>query len=395
MNLVQISRSESFGIRRNPVYGEGDARPLRISSPATSSCPARAIRHVAVTKPHRIWQSTHPITSRLKRNLNVMPSEFDLIRRHFTHPTRHTALGVGDDAALLQPGAGMQLAVSTDMLVCGTHFLPDTDPQALGWKALAVNLSDLAAMGAMPRWAFLALALPTPDETWIEAFAHGLLECAAAFDVDLAGGDTTRGPLNLCITVVGEVPDGAAITRDGAGAGDDIWVTGQPGCAALGLAALRGEIDMDAAAHHACVSALQRPQPRVAAGLALRGIASAMLDVSDGLLGDLRHILERSGMGATIDVAALPLTTLLSYGISPESARAALCGGGDDYELAFTAPPARRAAIAALATRLDLAFTRIGTITPACDTLLLREPDGRLTPAGRTGYDHFSHAPNR
>lgn len=324
-----------------------------------------------------------------------MPSEFDLIRRHFTHPTHHTDLGVGDDAALLSPAPGMQLAVSTDMLVCGTHFLPDTDPRALGWKALAVNLSDLAAMGATPRWSFLALALPAADETWLSAFAQGFRECAAAFNVDLAGGDTTRGPLNLCVTVIGEVPLGTAITRAGARAGDDIWVTGQPGRAALGLAALRGEINMDEAAHHACVSALQRPQPRVAAGLALRGIASAMLDVSDGLLGDLRHILECSGVGATIDIAALPLAALLDDGITPERARAALCGGGDDYELAFTAPPARRDAIAALAARLDLAFTRIGTVTTERDTLLLREPDGRLTPAGCTGYDHFSHAPDR
>lgn len=324
-----------------------------------------------------------------------MPSEFDLIRRHFTHPTRHTDLGVGDDAALLRPASGMQLAVSTDMLVCGTHFLPDTDPRALGWKALAVNLSDLAAMGATPRWSFLALALPAPDETWIEAFAHGFLECATAFDVDLAGGDTTRGPLNLCVTVIGEVPDGGAITRGGACAGDDIWVTGQPGRAALGLAALRGEIELDAPARHTCVSALQRPQPRVAAGLALRGIASAMLDVSDGLLGDLRHILERSGAGATLDVAALPLAALLDHGVAPERARAALCGGGDDYELAFTAPPDKRGAIAALALPLDLAFTRIGSITTERDTLLLREPDGRITPAGRSGYDHFSHAPDR
>lgn len=324
-----------------------------------------------------------------------MPSEFDLIRRHFTHPTCHTDLGVGDDAALIRPAPGMQLAVSTDMLVCGTHFLPDTDPRALGWKALAVNLSDLAAMGATPRWSFLALSLPAPDETWIGSFAHGFLDCAVAFGVDLAGGDTTRGPLNLCVTVIGEVPLGSAITRAGARAGDDVWVTGQPGRAALGLAALRGDIDLDEAAKLSCVTALQHPQPRVAAGLALRGIASAMLDVSDGLLGDLRHILECSGVGATIDIGSLPLAPLLDYGIPPERARAALCGGGDDYELAFTAPPDKRELIHALAAPLDLAFARIGTLTGDTGALLLREPDGRLTPAGRAGYDHFSHAPDR
>ena len=324
-----------------------------------------------------------------------MPSEFDLIRRHFTHPTRHTDLGVGDDAALVRPTPGMQLAVSTDMLVCGTHFLPDTDPQALGWKALAVNLSDLAAMGATPRWCFLALSLPHPDEVWLASFAQGFFDCAAAFNVDLAGGDTTRGPLNLCITVIGELPNGTAITRAAAHAGDDVWVTGQRGRAALGLAALRGEIALDPSATRACVDALQRPQPRVAAGLALRGIASAMLDVSDGLLGDLRHILELSGVGATIDTTALPLAALLNHGVTPERAHAALCAGGDDYELAFTAPADKRTEIIALALQLDLPFSRIGVVSTEIGTLLLREADGRLTPAGGAGYDHFSHAPNR
>lgn len=332
-------------------------------------------------------QPKHAITPR-------MSSEFDLIRRYFTCPMRHTDLGVGDDAALVSASAGMQLAVSTDMLVCGTHFLPNTDPEALGWKALAVNLSDLAAMGATPRWCFLALSLPTADEAWVESFAHGFLDCAVTFNVDLAGGDTTRGPLNLCITVIGEVPHGNAITRSGAHVGDDIWVTGQPGRAALGLATLNSEISLDETATQACVDALQRPQPRVAAGLALRNIASAMLDVSDGLLGDLRHILERSEVGATIDSNCLPLATLLAYGVTPERARAALCGGGDDYELVFTAPPYKRDLIHALAAPLDLAFTRIGTLTSDSGALLLRESDGRLTVVGHAGYDHFSHAPN-
>ncbi len=175
-----------------------------------------------------------------------MPSEFDLIRRHFTRPAAHTELAVGDDAALIAPRAGMRLAVSTDMLVAGTHFFADTDPEALGWKTLAVNVSDLAAMGAEPRWALLALALPTADEAWIAAFARGLFAFAARFGVDLVGGDTTRGPLNLCVTAIGEVPAGEAVTRAGARAGDDLWVTGQPGRAALGLAHVRGDVVLDA-----------------------------------------------------------------------------------------------------------------------------------------------------
>lgn len=324
-----------------------------------------------------------------------MPSEFDLIRRHFTRSALHTDLAVGDDAALLTPAAGMQLVVSTDMLVGGTHFLPDAEPEGLGWKALAVNLSDLAAMGAGPRWAFLAVALPAADEAWVGAFARGFFACANAFGVDLAGGDTTRGPLNICVTVVGEVPSGKAVTRAGARPGDDVWVTGSPGRAALGLALLRGEIGLAGAGTDACLEALHRPQPRVTAGLALRGLASAMLDVSDGLLGDLGHILEQSAVGAVIDGPSLPLEALTDFGVTTDRARAALLGGGDDYELLFTAAAGQRGAIATLSQGLDLPFTRIGQLTPRSGELSLREADGRLTPLSAMGYDHFhSNAPD-
>jgi thiamine-monophosphate kinase len=319
-----------------------------------------------------------------------MPSEFDLIRRHFTRRARHTELAVGDDAALLAPRAGMQLAISTDMLVAGTHFLADTDPQALGWKTLAVNVSDLAAMGAEPRWALLALALPAADEGWIAAFAQGLFACAERFGVDLAGGDTTRGPLNLCVTIVGEVPAGQAVTRGGARAGDDVWITGMPGRAALGLAHLRGEVVLAGDRAAPCLDALHRPQPRVATGLALRGIASAMLDVSDGLFGDLAHILEASGVGATLDVAALPLQPLLAAGAGPELARRCLLSGGDDYELLFTAPVTRRDRMDALARQSGLPLARIGTITADAGRLLLKEADGSLGRALCGGYDHFA-----
>ena len=318
-----------------------------------------------------------------------MPSEFDLIRRHFTRPARHTDLAVGDDAALLRAQPGMQLAVSTDMLVAGTHFFADTDPEDLGWKTLAVNVSDLAAMGATPRWAFLALALPGADEAWIAAFARGFFACADAHGVDLAGGDTTRGPLTLSVTIIGEVPQGEAITRAGGKAGDDLWVSGQPGMAALGLAALRGEARISTAGSAACIAALQRPQPRVALGLALRGIATAMLDVSDGLLGDLGHILECSATGAIIDVGALPLAALRDNGADEALARRCLLGGGDDYELLFAAPAARRADVEALAGQLGLALHRIGELGAEPGTLWLREADGRLVPGTRSGYDHF------
>ena len=318
-----------------------------------------------------------------------MPSEFDLIRRHFTRPTRHTDLAVGDDAALLRAQPGMQLTVSTDMLVAGTHFFADTDPEDLGWKTLAVNVSDLAAMGATPRWAFLALALPGADEAWIAAFARGFFACADAHGVDLAGGDTTRGPLTLSVTIIGEVPQGEAITRAGGKAGDDLWVSGQPGMAALGLAALRGEARISTAGSAACIAALQRPQPRVALGLALRGVATAMLDVSDGLLGDLGHILECSATGAIIDVGALPLAALRDNGADEALARRCLLGGGDDYELLFAAPAARRADVEVLAGQLGLALHRIGELGAEPGTLWLREADGRLVPGTRSGYDHF------
>ncbi len=319
-----------------------------------------------------------------------MPSEFDLIRRHFTRPAAHAELAVGDDAALLVPRAGMRLAVSTDMLVAGTHFFADTDPEALGWKTLAVNVSDLAAMGAEPRWALLALALPTADETWIAAFAGGLFACAARFGVDLVGGDTTRGPLNLCVTAIGEVPAGKAVTRAGGRAGDDLWVTGQPGRAALGLAHVRGDVVLDADAAPPCLDALTRPQPRVEAGLALRGIATAMLDVSDGLVGDLGHILECSGVGALLDAAALPLASLLATGVAPRVVRRCLLAGGDDYELLFSAPPSARRALAALQSSLDLPLNRIGTLTPDAGQLLIREADGTLRAPDSRGYDHFA-----
>jgi thiamine-monophosphate kinase len=320
-----------------------------------------------------------------------MPSEFELIARHFTRPTRHTVLAVGDDGAVLQPRQGMELVVSTDMLVAGTHFLPDSDPERLGWKTLAVNLSDLAAMGAEPRWAVLAAALPAADEAWIGAFARGFFALAERYGVDVIGGDTTRGPLTLCPTVFGEVPAGQALTRAGARTGDDIWVSGQPGRAALALAHLQGRGRLAEPFREDFVAALERPQARVELGQALRGLAHAAIDVSDGLLADLGHILECSAVAAEVELARLPAAALERACGDPELVRRCLLAGGDDYELLFTAAPAARAAVDALAARLGLPLQRIGRIQAGAPaTLTVWAADGSPVVPDRLGYDHFA-----
>ena len=311
-----------------------------------------------------------------------MLSEFSLIDRYFKRPTRHTVLGVGDDGALICPAPGHEIVVSTDLLVEGTHFYADTDPESLGWKTLAVNISDLAAMGARPRWALLAAVFPAPTPDWIAAFSRGFLECADHHDVDLIGGDTTRGPRSFCVTILGEVPAGKALRRDGAHAGDSIWVSGTPGRAALGLAHLQGRTALEEPQLEDCIAALLRPQPRVALGLALRGLATAAIDVSDGLLADLGHILDQSQLSARLRIPGLP---------APGLARDALLAGGDDYELLFTAPSASDAAIAALSGKLALPLTRIGEVLGGLSgELALYDTDGNdITPA-RRGYDHFA-----
>lgn len=318
-----------------------------------------------------------------------MTPEFDLIRRHFVRPMRTTSLGPGDDCALIGPSPGHELAITSDMLVAGTHFLPDTDPRRLGWKALAVNLSDVAAMGAVPRWVTLALSLPQVDHDWLAAFAAGFFDCADTFGVDLIGGDTTRGPLNLCVTAFGEVAAGGAIRRSGARAGDGIWVSGQPGRAALGLADLLGKVRLQSSAHDDCIAALEQPQPRVALGAALQGLATAMIDVSDGLLADLGHIASASGLGAVVDDAALPWAALHAACTDGTAVRDALLAGGDDYELLFCAPPEADDALAALSARLALPLTRIGAMQSG-DGVRLVDAAGAELPVGRRGYDHFA-----
>ena len=318
-----------------------------------------------------------------------MASEFEIIRKYFTRPTPTAVLGVGDDCALLAPQPGMMLAISTDMLLAGRHFFPDAEPAKLGHKALAVNLSDLAAMGADPRWATLAIALPEADEGWIAAFAEGFFKLASRWKMELIGGDTTKGPLVICVTVIGEVPLEFALRRDAALVGDDIWVSGATGEAALALAHLKGRVRLEGAAREACLARLHTPEPQVELGGRLRGLAHAAIDVSDGLLGDLGHVLEASGVGAELSWESLPRAKAIAA--CPDKALAAQCllAGGDDYELAFTAPPAKRGEIEAVGKDLGVSLTRIGVAVRGEPVASLRDAQGKLISTPRKGFDHF------
>ncbi|ADL56343.1 thiamine-phosphate kinase [Gallionella capsiferriformans] len=311
-------------------------------------------------------------------------SEFDLIRRHFTRATPGALLGVGDDCALLQATPGRVLAVSTDMLVSGTHFFPDADPYGLGHKTLAVNLSDLAAMGAVPRWATLAISLPAADDMWLEQFSAGFFALAARYGVDLVGGDTTRGPLNLCVTIFGEVDAQQALRRSGAQVGDEIWVSGTLGDAALALAHMQGRVRLEDDEFASCAVALHQPQPRVALGLALRGLAGSAIDISDGFLADLGHILDASGVGAEIDFLALPVSDV----VRRRFVASYLLSGGDDYELCFTAPVSRHAEVLAIGQEIDLPLSCVGRIV-AGHGCFVRDGDGKLIDTEGAGYDHF------
>lgn len=329
-----------------------------------------------------------------------MASEFELIRRHFgrhVRPRPDLLLGIGDDAALLRPAAGMALAVTTDLLLEGRHFLAGADPEALGHKALAVNLSDLAAMGAAPRWITLGLALPEADERWLAAFSSGLRALAERFEVELIGGDTTRAAagagIGIAITALGEVPAAHALTRGGARPGDDVWVSGALGGASLGLAHASGQVRLEAAHAARAQARLERPEPRVELGERLRGIASAAIDVSDGFAADLGHVLERSGVGAVVRLAQLPRDAAFS-GVDAAFATRCMLAGGDDYELVFSAPPAERATLEALARELGLALSCVGAVQPApADgaqgaALVLLDEAGAMLEVPR-GFDHF------
>ncbi len=329
--------------------------------------------------------------------------EFDLIETFFRRPPgvgpHRSVVGNGDDCAVIAPAPGMQLAISTDTLVEGRHFLSTVSPARLGHKALAVNLSDLAACGASPLGFTLALTLPRVDEAWLRGFAKGLFDLADEHNCELIGGDTTAGPLAIGITVFGEVPAGQALLRSGARAGDDVWVSGHPGEARLALEAFRGTLhpSLDAGQFDQARLAMERPDPRVALGVGLRGVASSAIDVSDGLLGDLGHVLQRSQVGAALFVDEFPVSPCLQARSRDEQLNCILAGG-DDYELVFTAPPSARARVAQLGASLGLLLTRVGCIEAEPGLRLwrggmdagsaVREP----VPNRWTSFDHFKGA---
>jgi thiamine-monophosphate kinase len=321
------------------------------------------------------------------------PGEFDLIARiasrarHVDVVREGVVLGIGDDAALLRMPPGKLLVVATDTLNDGVHFPPGTAAADIGWKALAVNLSDLAAMGAQPAWCTLSLSLHDADPAWVDGFLDGFLGLAALHGVSLVGGDTTRGPLSICVTVHGVVEPTQALRRDGARVGDDVWVTGSLGDASAALVQWRA----GGAAEPALRERLDRPEPRVQAGLALAPIAHACIDVSDGLLADLGHICESSRVGARIDIDALPASPTLRSMFTVETRRALQSTGGDDYELCFTAMPSQRDAVAAIAARLEVAMTRIGTIVGGRQVMAV-DANGQAWQSPHTGFDHFSGA---
>jgi len=333
--------------------------------------------------------------------------EFDLIERYFKNPAlrrsmarppSRVALGIGDDCALLAPAPGMQLAVSTDMLVEGRHFLSTVDPARLGHKALAVNLSDLAACGARPVAFTLSLALPAVDAHWLAGFSDGLFALADEHGCELVGGDTTRGPLTISITVFGEVPTGGALLRSGAKAGDDVWVSGTLGDARLALEVFRGTLNLPAEQFELARRRMEQPTPRVALGQALRGIANAAVDVSDGLIGDLGHVLKASGVGATLDADAAVKLIAIDAALAGADAATTLrlpllrtcsLSGGDDYELVFTAPAAARSAVERAGQETATPVTRIGQIE-ALVGLRIVDSAGRPVVQNFSSFDHFT-----
>lgn len=318
--------------------------------------------------------------------------EYALIERYFRNLTADRGdirVGIGDDAAVLQVPAGQELVVSTDTLVSGVHFPVSTAPADIGFKSLAVNLSDLAAMGAEPRWATLALTLPDADPQFLEPFSRGFGECADQHGVALAGGDLARGPLSITVQIMGTVPAGTALVRGGARPGDQVWVTGVLGAAALGLAVVQGRHGGGGADIDVCVRRLLRPEPRVGAGMMLRGTATAAIDLSDGLLTDLQHVMRASGTGAQVSLGALPLPAALRM-LPDEQGRwhYALCGG-DDYELCYTVPQASAAGLAARLRAGGNAATCIGTVTAAPGIRWISPVGTEVDFGGATGYQHF------
>jgi len=317
-----------------------------------------------------------------------MTPEFNLIDRFFNRSSPHTDLGIGDDAALVSVSSGQQLAISTDMLVSDKHFFADADPYSIGWKSLAVNISDMAAMGALAKWVTLAISIPEINKPWLEAFSNGFFACAEAFNIALIGGDTTRGPLTISVTIIGEVPNHQAITRAGALDEEDIWVSGNLGSAALGLAYLQGKISLIETDRIAPLNALHQPKPRLRLGLALRGVASSCIDISDGLIADLGHILKASHVGAHLKYEAMPVISVIQSRLQEPLVQQCILAGGDDYELCFTAPKNQRNTIISLSQELETPITLIGKTT-LLPELVVYYHDKILTQTLQ-GFDHFA-----
>lgn len=322
-----------------------------------------------------------------------MCSEFDIIHRYFQRPTPHTVLGIGDDAALITASIKTELAISTDTLVCGKHFFADVDPYKLGYKSLAVNLSDMAAMGAKPRWVLLALTLPDDlvkqDAVWLDKFSEGFFALADAQQVELIGGDTTSGPLNIGVQIIGEVAAGQALRRSGARAGDDIWISGQLGDAALALNHELHRITLQPDEIAQCLPALLTPTARVELGQRLIGLAHSAIDISDGLMADLGHILTASEKAACIHMTDLPSSPTLKKYLHQSLAVNCLLAGGDDYELCFTAPQLNREKIEKLAAELAIQLSRVGEIF-AGEGLTVKDAQENTITLETRGYDHFS-----
>jgi len=317
--------------------------------------------------------------------------EFELIAECFSQAGRSRAdviIGVGDDGAVLQVRDGFDLVVTTDTMVEGVHFFPDVDPRALGHKLVAVNVSDLAAMGAEPSWLSLAITLPKVDPVWLQAFAEGLSETADYYNCQLVGGDTTRGPLTLTVIAKGLVPRGKALTRAGAKVGDYLYVTGTLGDAALGLKLVQNQVEVSKKHRAHILQRFHYPTARVALGQALRTIASSAMDISDGLCGDLPHILQRSKVGAIVDVSKIPMSQALKDSCDWQSAVQCALSGGEDYELLFTVPENKRGALEVLLSPYGVPVTCIGRITGLAGKLELRQGDLPFA-YQHQGYQHF------
>lgn len=314
-----------------------------------------------------------------------MTSEFEIIERYFKKKMRQTALGIGDDAAMINVQKNYQLAISSDMLVENTHFLKNTNPSHLGWKSLAVNLSDIAAMGATPKWATLSISLPKINHTWLKKFSEGFFKCADKFGIDLIGGDTTKGSLSISITIMGEIKKNTSLLRSGAKINDDIWVTGQLGLAAMGLANLQGKLKLPPRIKIKCIRALETPSPKTSLGAYLPRYANSCIDISDGLMQDLRHILKASKVGATLLLNHIPCEKFIQASKQYQF----VLNGGDDYELLFTAAKKNRSHIKKIAKRTNTPVSVIGSITENQVLQILNE-QGKSIKFNPKGFDHFA-----